>query len=359
MAFAGVRFRQSLSFPFRGALMRIYAIPLILTFLALLAVGSGRADSFDPRGDFDGQTIVPFWDVEWPNTDFSRAAIPFVEVLSGGPPKDGIPAIDDPVFVPAQNDQLLPDDEPVITVLIDGFAPRAYPIRYLTWHEIVNDRFGDRPVSVTFCPLCNSAIVFDGQYEDQELTFGVSGKLRNSDMVMYDRQTESWWQQFTGQGIVGALTGAELTILPSWMESWESFKAAHPEGLVMARPDRFRRPYGNNPYAGYDSLPRPFLYNGEAPPHGIEPLARVIKVGTRAWPMTRIAATGTLTEGGVTISWEAGQASALDGERISGSRDVGQIRVYDADTGLSLVHDVTFAFAFHAFHPEGEWMLGN
>ncbi|MEL6583589.1 MAG: DUF3179 domain-containing protein [Pseudomonadota bacterium] len=303
--------------------------------------------------------MPPFWDVEWPNTDFQRAAVPFVEILSGGPPKDGIPAIDDPVMVPIAHDMVLPDDEPVVTVKLEGHPARAYPIRYLTWHEIVNDRIGEVPVSVTFCPLCNSHLVFDGRHGDRELTFGVSGKLRNSDMVMYDRQTESWWQQFTGQGIVGDLTGEQLTLIPAWMESWASFKADHADGLVMAQPDRFRRPYGENPYAGYDTLHRPFLYNGEMPPHGIEPLARVVRVKDTAWPLQRIADAGTVTEGGVTITWEAGKASALDGRRISGSRDVGQIRVYDAQTGADVVHEVVFAFAFHAFEPDGTWMLGE
>lgn len=297
---------------------------------------------------------VEFWKSEWPRTDFSKTSVPFLEIMSGGPPKDGIPAVDDPVLLPVSGETRLSDREPVITLEIQGQTPRAYPIRYLTWHEIVNDRINGQPVTVTFCPLCNSAIVFDGRLGGRELTFGVSGKLRNSDMVMYDRQTESWWQQAIDTGIVGDFTGVELTSLPSWMESWGMFKARNPDGLVMDQP-KSSRPYGRNPYVGYDGSDRPFLYNGEMPPFGIEPLMRVVAVGKRAWTLERLADEGEIREKGLVITWTAGQASALDSADISKGRDVGSIRVRDG-SGRDVVHDVMFAFAFHAFHPDGEWM---
>ncbi len=241
---------------------------------------------------------------------------------------------------------------------LDGQVPRAWPIRYLTWHEIVNDEVGGVPIAVTFCPLCNAGIIFDRRLGGKVLSFGVSGKLRHSDMIMYDRQSESWWQQALGEGIVGKMTGKRLTQLPGWMESWGAYRARNPDGLVMDEPD-WPRSYGRNPYAGYDSLSRPFLYNGDMPPHGIEPLSRVVRVGNRAWPLERVAKAGKLTEAGVTISWAAGQASALDTGRIANGRDIGNIRVRDTETGRDLVHDVIFAFAFHAFHPDGKWMLGR
>ena len=140
-----------------------------------------------------------------------------------------------------------------------GVPARAYPLRYLTWHEIVNDTVAGVPVAVTFCPLCNTALVFDRRVEGAVLTFGVSGNLRHSDMVMFDRETESWWQQATGQGIVGEHAGTTLVPLVSWVESWESFREAHPDGVVMAQPGS-ARPYGRNPYVGYDSSARPFLF---------------------------------------------------------------------------------------------------
>ena len=316
---------------------------------AVLAFGlTASASSADPS----------FWKSEWPDTDFSQTTIEnWVEIMSGGPPKDGIPALDDPDFIAVSDESRIGDREPVITLEIDGATPRAYPIRYLTWHEIANDVVGGVPVAVTFCPLCNSGITFDRRVGDDVISFGVSGKLRKSDMVMYDRETESWWQQAIGEGIVGHYTGVELTTLPSWMESWAEFKERNPDGLVMAEPG-WARDYGRNPYRGYDSLSRPFLYNGEMPPHGIAPLVRVVRVGDRAWPVERLRDVSELTEAGVTITWTSGQASALDSSRIDKGKDVGTIRVRDA-SGADVPHDVMFAFAFHAFWPDGEWMLGS
>jgi hypothetical protein len=297
-----------------------------------------------------------FWKHEWPETDFETTSIGnWVEIISGGPPKDGIPALSDPQFIAVGDETRVEAMEPVITVEIDGETPRAYPIRYLTWHEIVNDVIGDVPVAVTFCPLCNSAMTFDRRVKGQVLTFGVSGKLRNSDMIMYDRETQSWWQQAIGEGIVGEMTGTELEHMPSWMEGFADFRERNPDGIVMAEP-AWNRPYGRNPYRNYDSSKRPFLYSGELPPHGIEPLMRVVRVGARAWPMDRLADAGEITEAGVTISWKPGQASALDSGTIAAGRDVGSVRVRDG-AGEDLPHDVMFAFAFHAFWPEGEWML--
>ncbi|MEM6948201.1 MAG: DUF3179 domain-containing protein [Pseudomonadota bacterium] len=297
------------------------------------------------------------WALEWPNTDFERSSVDFNDILDGGPPRDGIPAISDPDFVPVAEDRLIEGVEPVVVVEFEGAEPRAYPLRYLTWHEIVNDEVAGIPVAVTFCPLCNSAITFDRRVAGDVLTFGVSGKLRNSDMVMYDRETESWWQQAIGEGIVGLHMGTDLVELPTWVESYASFSARNPDGLVMAEPD-FNRPYGRNPYVNYDSSVRPFLYNGEMPPHGVDPLARVVRVGDRAWPLTRLAEAGEVSEEGVTLSWTAGQASALDSPEIADGRDIGNIRVQDT-SGADLPHDVMFAFAYHAFWPEGDWMLGN
>ncbi len=299
-----------------------------------------------------------FWKNEFPKTDFSNRTIEsWGEILSGGPPRDGVPALSDPEMIGVGKVEL-PPREPVIALEIDGEVPRAYPIRYLIWHEIVNDQVGDVPVAVTFCPLCNSALTFDRRHDGRVLTFGVTGKLRASDMVMYDRETESWWQQALGQGIVGEFAGDELEALPSWMEAWGVFAGRNPGGLVMAEPD-FPRRYGQNPYVGYDGRARPYpFFTGEDPPHDIPALARVVRVGERAWPMSRLADGAVLTEAGVTIQWAHDQASALDDAVIGEAEMVAAIRVRNAD-GADLPHDVMFAFAFHAFYPEGEWMLGE
>ena len=319
----------------------------LITYLmaAVMTVGLAHADP-------------GFWKHEWPKTDFSKSSIAnWKEILSGGPPKDGIPAISDPKFRKASSETRIKDSEPVMTVEIDGATSRAYPIRYLTWHEIVNDTVAGVPIAVTFCPLCNSGITFDRRTRHGTLSFGVSGKLRNSDMVMFDRETESWWQQAVGEAIVGDLTGTKLKMLPGWMESWGQFKARNPDGMVMDQPG-FSRSYGRNPYAGYDSRSRPMLYSGEMPPHGISPLERVVRVGDRAWPLNRVRKEGGVNEAGVSITWEAGQASALDSSVIAKGRDVGTVRVRDGQ-GRNVVHDVMFAFAFHAFWPDGKWMTGG
>ena len=299
-----------------------------------------------------------FWRNEWPNTDFENSSVEkWVEIMSGGPPKDGIPALNNPSFIPTTAEAELSAREPVITLEINGEIPRAYPIRFLIWHEIVNDVVGGIPVAVTFCPLCNSGITFDRRVDGDVLTFGVSGKLRNSDMIMFDRETESWWQQAIGEAIVGDLNGTELQTLPSWMESWSEFETRNPDGMVMAEPD-FSRNYGVNPYVQYDSSNRPFLFSGEMPPHNIPALARVVRVGDAAWPMTRIAVAGEIAENDVVLSWSAGQSSALDSQVIGLGRDVGTVRVRDT-AGNDLAHDVMFAFAYHAFWPNGAWMLGK
>jgi hypothetical protein len=190
---------------------RIAAAALAVVLAASAAMGQ-RAPDFDA----------------WPETDFENAIVDLSEIISGGVGRDGIPAIDDPAFLPATGETALGPREPVLTYAPEGEPARAYPLRYLTWHEIVNDTVAGVPVAVTFCPLCNTALVFDRRVEGGVLTFGVSGNLRHSDMVMFDRETESWWQQATGQGIVGHHAGTRLTPLVSWVESWESFLAATP-----------------------------------------------------------------------------------------------------------------------------------
>ncbi len=296
-----------------------------------------------------------FWKNEWPNTDFGQTDVAnWSEIMSGGPPKDGIPALSAPQFIPGSEETRIGEREPVITVEIEGETPRAYPVRYLIWHEIVNDEIGGVPVAVTFCPLCNSGVTFDRRLDGETLTFGVSGKLRHSDMVMFDRETESWWQQAIGRGIVGRYTGRSLVQLSSWMESWREFRERNPAGLVMAEP-HWPRLYGRNPYVSYDSSFRPFLYVGELPPHDIPALARVVRVGERAWPVSRLKEEGVVSQGGVTITWREGQASALDTALIEQGREVGTIRV--KRDGENVPHDIMFAFAFHAFFPDGEWLI--
>lgn len=300
------------------------------------------------RGD------VQSWRGEWPETDFSKSAVDFREILSGGPPKDGIPSIDEPRFVALGEATGMSDTEPVIGLVVDGDA-RAYPLTILMWHEIVNDTVGGVPVTVTYCPLCNSAIVFERAVDGRLLDFGTTGKLRNSDLVMYDRQTESWWQQFSGEAIVGAMTGTELTMLPSRLESWALFKERAPDGKVLVPKDADLRAYGRNPYVNYDTRDKPYPLFLGALPTDVDPMMRVVVVEDEAWTLALLRERGTIEHGGVTIRWLPGQNSALDSGRIASGRDVGNVIVRrgagsDAE---DVVHDVTFAFVFRAFTPDG------
>jgi hypothetical protein len=293
----------------------------------------------------------------WTKTDFSKTTVDLRDIQSGGPPRDGIPPIDAPGFVPIASETTLDARDPVITIELAGVA-RAYPLRILLWHEIVNDRISEVPLAVTYCPLCNTAIVFDRRLGDVTLDFGTTGKLRNSDLVMYDRQTDSWWQQFTGEGIVGHYAGATLRLVPSRLEDFASFTARAPHGEVLVPTDPHARRYGTSPYPGYDTAPEPFLYRGGLP-LGIEPMDHVVIVRrVDAAPLiiklSVLREARRVTAGTYHISWRPGQLSVLDDRDIGRSRDVGTVEVVvfapDGSTALS-PHDVTFAFAAYAFHP--------
>jgi hypothetical protein len=299
------------------------------------------------------------WQQEgWTKTDFSKSRVGWQEIASGGPPKDGIPSIDDPMFTSAVEDKELTPSDPVIGLAIGG-AARAYPLRILIWHEIVNDTVAGVPVTVTYCPLCNSAVVFDRRVPPHVLDFGTTGKLRNSDLVMYDRQTESWWQQFTGEAIVGALTGTQLKLLPARLESFAEFKARHPAGQLLVPTDPKKRYYGRNPYVGYDLSAAPFLYRGDLP-KDIEPMARVVVLRPilgkpKAITLELLRAKGLLVLDDVELAWEAGQASALEHWAVAKGRDVGTVTAYTKDPDgrrHDVRYDVTFAFVVHAFHPD-------
>ncbi|KAB2912338.1 MAG: DUF3179 domain-containing protein [Hyphomicrobiaceae bacterium] len=293
----------------------------------------------------------------WTKTDFSKSRVHWREFVSGGPPKDGIPSIDRPQFKPAAEDTELTPTEPVVGLEIAGDA-RAYPLRILIWHEIVNDTVGGIPVAVTYCPLCNSAVVFDRRVPPHVLDFGTSGKLRNSDLVMYDRQTESWWQQFTGEAIVGAFTGTELKLVPARLESFAEFKARHPSGKLLVPNEPRVRDYGRNPYVGYDQSAAPFLYRGDFP-KGIEPMARVVVVrtsaGKKAVALELLRKKGKLMVDEVELAWRAGQSSALEHWQVAKGRDVGTVTAIVRDEqgpARDVPYDVTFAFVVHAFHPD-------
>ena len=269
-------------------------------------------------------------------TDFSKRNVPYSEIFSGGVPRDGIPPIDNPKFVTvAEADGWLESQEPVIALEHDGEA-KAYPLQILTYHEIVNDTVAGVPVAATFCPLCNSAIVFVRQLDGAVYDFGVSGNLRNSDLIMWDRQTESWWQQLTGEAIVGELTGKRLPILPATIVAWEDFMTTYPDGRVLSRETGHFRDYGRNPYVGYDQVGRPpFLFFGDEDERlqAVERVAAVI-VGDEAvaFPFSFLEEEKVVhhSVGGqdLVVFFKPGSRSALDGLRIADSRKVGSTGIF-------------------------------
>ncbi len=337
---------------------------------------------------------------EWPSTDFSTAIIDLSEILSGGVPKDGIPAIDNPQFVSiGEASAWLDSKEPVIVLDILGKA-RAYPLQILIWHEIVNDELNGRFIAVTFCPLCNAAIVFDRNLDGAILDFGTTGKLRNSDLVMYDRQSESWWQQITGRGLVGDYAGITLSRLAAQIVSFDEFKTAYPLAQVLSRETGFRRNYGVNPYRGYDHIDNiPFLLKDPADPR-LRAMERVVNISVngqhKVYPFSAFEREPVINDafGGipVVIFSKDDAVSALDQASIAGSRVIPSATVFrrqhddqlltfeqrnggffDLQTGsewnlfgqaidgplqgykLSAVDSgLHFAFAWLAFHPESE-----
>ena len=276
---------------------------------------------------------------DW-STNFEISAVPYSEILSGGPRKDGIPAIDDPRFESTQEARAwVTAKGPVIALEVDGDA-RAYPLAVLTWHEIVNDTVGDVPVIVTFCPLCHTALAFERTLDGTVHDFGVSGNLRFSDLVMYDRQTETWWQQATGVGIVGDLTGAKLEPVAAQLIGLDQFAAAYPDGVVMSRDTGFTRDYGRNPYVGYDIADQqPFLFDGVTDGR-LAPKERVVTLGEQdsdapiSLPYSELRAAGAVNlefeDQPVVALWTPGALSALDAGYIDESEDVGATGVFSA-----------------------------
>ncbi|WP_375177184.1 DUF3179 domain-containing protein [Marinobacter mobilis] len=276
--------------------------------------------------------------------DLSNALIPVDQILSGGPPRDGIPSIDQPRFEPAAEARLWRSDDIVMSYDVAGTS-YAYPIGILNWHEIVNHRFDSGRVLITFCPLCGTGIGFDPTVAGRDLTFGVSGLLYNSDLLMYDHQTESLWSQLEGRAVSGPLAGTRLVPVPVRHERWQSWRErVGDQGRVLSTDTGHTRNYRRSPYGDYDHSERIYFpvshssrlfhpktwvlgwqHNGEA----------------RAWPFPELAEAGAEVEdeiGGlaVVIHYDDSVPSAVltttEGEPLAAIR--------------------AFWFAWYTFHPE-------
>jgi hypothetical protein len=348
---------------------------VVAVSIALLAAGCGGGESSPSDEELDkiaeeidktapnaglGEASPPPTAAgEW-NTDFSKYLVPLDEFQPGGPPKDGIPAIDEPRYTRAEDVDFLDDREPVILLTVEGES-RAYPLQILTWHEIVNTRIRGLPLTVTFCPLCNTAMAFDRRLEGRTLSFGTTGKLRDSDLVMYDRQTESWWQQFSGEALVGQLAGKKLRQVPARIVPWREFRRENPSALVLSRDTGFFRDYGTNPYAGYDSIDSPPIFaTRNEDDDRLPPKERVVyvEVGNEAFavPFPVLAEKRAIeieTDAGeLVVRWRPGVASALDASAIASGRDVGAASALL--DGKPVPFTEPFWFAVAAFRPDIE-----
>lgn len=287
-----------------------------------------------PRDDALPSGLTTF---EEPVDALPSPTIDLSVLRSGGPPPDGIPAVDDPRFHRASTVDYLGENDPVVALEIDGDA-RAYPLDILIWHELVNDTVAGIPVSVAYCPLCNSVTVYDREIDGQVLDFGVSGLLYNSSLVMYDRQTETLWSHFTGEPLYGALSDAELVSRPATIVGFGTWQAEHPDGLVLNRDTGNERDYGANPYPGYDDVDaQPFLFEGDVDGR-FTAMTRVVGVETTdrtaaaAFPLLELRERGVVTSGlagdEIVAFWVPGSASALDDQQVSGGVDVGATGVF-------------------------------
>ena len=313
------------------------------TYAGVLAAADGAPEAaHDPRGDPAAESTTSPQPADlavtasaW-QTDFTIADVPLAEIQPSVP-RDAIPVIDDPVFESTSDAHTWMDGRAPVIALQIGDDARAYPLSILLWHEIVNDVVGERPVVVTFCPLCHAALVYDRVLDGSEREFGNTGSLRYSDMVMYDRATESWWQQATGHAIIGELTGAALEFVPAQVLSLDAFEAAYPDGIVLSRDTGHQRPYGDNPFLGYgDADERPFRFDG-AIDGRLSPKERVITLGgpgteALAFSYFDLARSGVATETfesePIVALWEPGTADPFDAPVIGLGDDIGSAGVF-------------------------------
>src|ERR671936_633044 len=335
------------------------ALLALLVAVALVGCGSQRSttpDAKPAKGAPLSRAELRELSAGW-KTDFGRHTVPLGEFMSGGPGMDGIPALGRPRFLTVAKGTYLRPREPVIALILAGHA-RAYPLQILVWHEIVNDAVAGVPVAVTFCPLCNTAIAFDRRVGGRTLSFGTTGNLRNSDLVMYDRQPESWWQKFGGEGVVGRYAGTRLRVLPARIVAWRSFRAEHPDGLVLSRETGYSRPYGENPYAGYDDVSSPpFFPAAHGDDRRLPPKERVVFLerddAAVAIPFSALAkrreVAVTLAGNRFEVKWQGGVSSALETSEIAAGRDVGAARVVEHSRPTTFSEPFWFAVA--AFRP--------
>jgi hypothetical protein len=274
--------------------------------------------------------------------DLTKSAIPREEIISGGPPKDGIPALDQPKFVRPDQATFLRDEDIVISVTSDG-ETKAYAVRILNWHEVVNDTVGKKPVLITYCPLCGTGIVFDRHIDGNILTFGVSGLLYQSDVLLYDRFTESLWSQLGMKAVTGPMSGKGLRWLPSEHLTWAAWREAHPQGKVLSAETGYQRDYSSDPYSGY-ARSRETMFPVRWTRLELDKKAWIVGVivngEAKAYPMATLAQTGPFED------HVAGMALRVS---YDWAKKQPNIRVAGTDEPVS--NTMAYWFAWQAFYP--------
>ncbi len=281
--------------------------------------------------------------------DENDTLIPINEIHSGGPPKDGIPAIDSPKFIPADADKTLAVDARVMGLELNGIA-KAYPLSIMNWHEIVNDTFAEKSVVVTYCPLCGSGVAFDADVGGAPLKFGVSGLLYNSDVLLYDRRTESLWSQILSKSVTGKMKGQTLKMLPLLQTSWGEWKKLYPDTQVLSQNTGFSRDYNRNPYAGYETAAG-IYFPIKSRSKQYHPKERVLGLSFdgkfKAYPFAELSKrsarfTDQFAGRDLTIQYNDSERSA---------------RIFD-NKGVEIPTLNSFWFAWYAFHPDTEIFQG-
>jgi hypothetical protein len=265
------------------------------------------------------------------------------KIVSGGPPKDGIPSIDNPEFVTVEEaDEWIQDNELVLAFIYKD-EKRVYPLQIMVWHEIVNDFVAGDPILITYCPLCGSGIAYERTINGEAVEFGTSGKLYNSNLVMYDRKTDSYWAQIGGNAIVGELTGMQLTPISVDTVVWRDWKAAHPDSLVLSQNTGFSRAYGRDPYGNYyeDST---LFFDVENQDNSVHP--KTVVFGIEVDGIFKAYREDDLEEAGVV-------EDVVNGVKLKVERDsAGIVKITNVDTGEEIVKERNFWFSWYAFHPD-------
>ena len=277
--------------------------------------------------------------------DVSNAIIPASEILAGGPPKDGIPALSDPELIDAEAASYLKPDDRVIGVTMDGNS-RAYPIAILNWHEIVNDTINDQRYAVTFCPLCGTGVAFYSDIAGSTTDFGVSGLLYNSDVLLYDRETESLWSQIMSQAVAGKLVGEKLKAFPVSHTTWRDWVKQHPGTQVLSTATGYSRDYSRNPYKGYEQSRQLYFGVNQRAPDTYHPKEQVIGLEIdgvyKAYPFAELERNNqsqfkdSINGVSITIDWDSENRS---------------VELFDS-SGKRIAGIQGFWFAWFAFHPD-------